>query len=263
VVCALRAGYLCTVSKPRLIALGASNLTRILPKLLQVAMADAGGPIDALVALGLGRSYGVRSRLLCRELPGMHRCGLWPALAEAAKAQAAPATGIITDVGNDIFYGIEPATVLGWVDAALQRLRPMVGRLVVTGVPDSVFDLGVKRFAVMRRVLVPSCTLQLAEGKRRAAALHEGLRELSERHGAVFLEFPKHWYGWDAIHVKRRYWRSLSEQLLFVPRDLAVPSIAGWRVRMAAPEVRWLFQAERRTRQPALTFGDGTTVSLY
>ena len=102
----------------------------------------------------MGRSYGARSRLLWRELPGLDACGIWSALADEPMnmlagtpvPSRAGSLGIVTDVGNDIFYGFLPETVLAWVDTALQRLRPMVARLVVTGVPQSVFDLGAKRF---------------------------------------------------------------------------------------------------------------------
>src|SRR5690606_32522891 len=71
------------VTRPRLIALGASNLTRCLPMLLRVAAANAQGPVEVFAALGMGRSYGMRSRLLWRELPGLQDCGLWSALQHA------------------------------------------------------------------------------------------------------------------------------------------------------------------------------------
>ena len=219
----------------------------------------------------MGRSYGARSRLLWRELPGLDACGIWSALADEPMnmlagtpvPSRAGSLGIVTDVGNDIFYGFLPETVLAWVDTALERLRPMVARLVVTGVPQSVFDLGAKRFECMRRILVPSCKLDLLEGKRRAAQLHQGLRELAERHDAVFLEFPKAWYGWDAIHVKRRHWWRVTQSLVGSEGYSTWPRIASLRVRTAAPEVRWMFRRERRTQQPAVVLGDGTRVSLY
>ncbi|MFT4514591.1 MAG: hypothetical protein ACI89X_001633 [Planctomycetota bacterium] len=253
-------------ARPRVIALGASNLTRLLPAMMRVRSAaceQRSTACEWFVAAGLGRSYGLRSRLLGRQLPGMDGCGLWPALAAAEPVAATgSATGIVTDVGNDIFYGVEVEQVLAWVEHALQRLRPFVDRLVITGVPPSVFELGALRFWVMRRIIVPSCKLDLAEGKRRATALHEGLRALAERYQAVFLIGQRHWYGWDAIHVKRRHWRTFVEQLLGVPRARVLPRLPSHRGRFV-PELRWMFGREQRAEQPAVQWSDGTTLSIY
>ncbi|MFT4841466.1 MAG: hypothetical protein ACJA0V_002557 [Planctomycetota bacterium] len=253
-------------ARPRVIALGASNLTRLLPVMMRVRSAACEPQATAcewFVAAGLGRSYGVRTRLFGRQLPGMDDCGLWSALAAAESHSArGNAIGIVTDVGNDIFYGVEVAQVLAWVEHALQRLRPLVQRLVITGVPPSVFELDALRFWVMRRIIVPSCTLELLEGKRRATALHEGLRCLAERYQAVFYTGERDWYGWDAIHVKRRHWRTFVEQVLDVPRANDLPRLPN-RDGRVRPELRWLFGREQRVAQPAVQWSDGTTLSIY
>ncbi len=253
-------------ARTRVVALGASNLTRLLPIMMRVRSAAFGQTPTAcewFAAMGLGRSYGVRSRFLFRQLPGIDGCGLWSALAAAeTPVDVENTTGVVTDVGNDIFYGVEVEQILAWVERALQQLRPLVRRLVITGVPASVFELGAARFWLMRRIIVPSCKLDLAEGKRRAHALHDGLRVLAERYDAQFYLAPRDWYGWDAIHVKRRHWRTFSEQVLDLPRAADLPRLRG-RTLPVAPDLRWMFGREQRTPQPAVRMPDGTTLSLY
>lgn len=247
----------------RVIALGASNLTRLLPTLMRTRHKATEARATAshwFVANGLGRSYGIRSRVFWRDLPGIDGCGIWQALESAEPC--ADATGIVTDVGNDIFYGVEVERILGWVENALSRLRPMCSRLVVTGIPETVTQLGGFRFGIMRRVIVPSCKLDLVEGKRRAAQLHDGLRELAERFDARFQTGERRWYGWDAIHVKWRHWRAFAADLLGVLAEGRLPRLRGRR-GVARPELRWMFGREQRTGQPALRWADGTTLSLF
>ncbi len=256
--------------RPRVIAIGASNLTRWLSLLVRIAVADSASPVEVLAVAGYGRSYGVSSRFFGRELPGIKACGVWDALGASVGRSGLreQSTGIVTDVGNDIFYGVEVATVLGWVEQALIRLRPHVERLVLTGLPASVADIGRVRFEVIRRILVPSCRLEHAEGLRRAEELNAGLLALADKHGAVSFQGHRDWYGWDRIHLKRGYWRPFVERLLGVDsaareRIPALPRLLGSGMRLAAPEFKRSFGRDKSTVQPSVCLPDGTTVALY
>ncbi|MFK7741442.1 MAG: hypothetical protein AB8H80_14085 [Planctomycetota bacterium] len=261
-------------NRPRVIAVGASNLTRFLPCLARVARGHFDSAVEVVTALGFGRSYGKSSAFLGRELPGIDQCGLWDALARdaaqnaAASATAASArversTGMVMDIGNDIFYDVLPETVVEWVGRAMQKLRPHVQRLVLAGIPPTVADIGKVRYALMRKFLVPSCQMELGEGLRRAAALHEGLRELARQYDAEFFEHPYPWFGWDAIHIKRRYWRAFSEALLGVPRSKQRGGVPTLRLRTAAPAWRQKSGREQVTQQPSVRMRDGSTFAIY
>ena len=63
----------------RVVLLGASNLTRGISTVVGTARRLLGPMPHVFVAYGHGRSYGVRSRVLIRGLPGILNCGLWPA----------------------------------------------------------------------------------------------------------------------------------------------------------------------------------------
>ena len=77
----------------RLVLLGASNVRRGLPIVVETARA-AWPRLEILGAFGHGRSYGARSRVLVRELPAILDCGLWDALT----ARRDDATAVVTDV---------------------------------------------------------------------------------------------------------------------------------------------------------------------
>ena len=83
----------------RVVALGASNLTRGLQTMVSSARASWGSEIEVVAALGHGRSYGATSQFLIRTLPGILECGLWRELESRPQV---PTRALLTDIGNDI-----------------------------------------------------------------------------------------------------------------------------------------------------------------
>src|SRR5262245_54573300 len=104
----------------RIVALGASNLTRGLQTVVSTARGTWGPGVEVLAALGHGRSYGARSHFVFRGLPGILDSGLW---GELESRPHVATRALITDVGNDILYGFSPEQTLEWVGEALRRLR--------------------------------------------------------------------------------------------------------------------------------------------
>ena len=250
----------------RFVALGASNLARMALPLLDAARAVAAAPVEAHLALGRGRSFGLPTRLLGRGLGGIDGCGLWSALANAPPMAT---TAVVMDVGNDLLYGVEPNRVLGWVDAALTRLTVHAGRRIVVGLPmASLQRLPAWRFALVRSVLVPGCRLSLDGALRGAERLHDGLTALARTHGATFHEPRTEWYGFDPIHVKRRHWRAAANEWLgagLAPTASSRIDGAAARLRFlfATPAARSWFGVRRVCAQPARRWADGTTLSLW
>lgn len=255
------------VARPRLVALGASNLARGLLALLDAARTAHSGPVEAFAALGRGRSYGIRSSLLGRGLGGIHDCGLWPALAASA---AAPTTAVVMDVGNDLLYGVEVDQLLTWVEAALLRLDAAGARTIVVGLPmATIRQLGERRYRLVRSILFSRCRLTRTEMLDRAERTHQGLAVLARAHGAVFHELPAHGYGFDAIHFRHRVWPDVARDWLGLAAPAATPPPAcngAWarlRILGAAPAVSTWWGRERRAAQPVRRWADGTTLALY
>jgi len=251
----------------RLIVLGASNLTRGFRIVVDTARARGGEPLEVFAALGHGRSYGQRSRVLIRALPGIVESGIWSAL---ASREAAPSTALVTDIGNDVLYGVEPALILEWVETCLVRLRDLGARLVVTDLP--VFNtraLSETAFALFCALVVPGCRLSLADVARQAQIVNEGVVALAGRYGATLVRLRPEWYGRDPIHVLPRHWTAAWQEIMLAGEGSAsVPSIGRspltWlRLYLASPERRWLMGIEQEREQPALRLGDGTTLWIY
>ena len=57
----------------------------------------------------------------------MLECGLWRAL-EAGDGKI---YAVVTDIGNDIGYGVQPAVLVGWVTECLDRLQAFDAKVAV------------------------------------------------------------------------------------------------------------------------------------
>lgn len=251
----------------RLLCVGASNLARMALPLLAAARSRAGGPVEAHMALGRGRSFGVRSSLLGRGLDGIRHSAMWPLL---PTLPAAPTTAILLDVGNDLLYGLPPPTILGWVDEVLQHLAAAADERHVVGLPlAAIGRLRPWQFRLVRSVLFPPSRLTLADARTMSQELHDGLRTLAARRGAAFHELPLAWYGFDPVHVRRRCWRAATHAWLAVPPAAVEPSprvagaLAQLRFLTAAPHARSWFGRAQHNRQPARRWADGSSLSLW
>ena len=256
-----------SATRPRLVLLGASNLTRFGPHFLDAARAARGEPLEMLSAQGFGRSLGVHSRVLGRRLPGILQCGIW----EALRAHPAEETfALLTDIGNDLLYEIPLHIITRWIEECLDRLAAHRARIVMTRLPvQNLSGLGNTRFLICRTCSHPVCQLTLAEACERAHELDARVQQLAEKYGAALVPSHVEWYGWDPIHVRRRQWKFAWKGILAgwnwsVPEN---PVKTPWGRKLqfffAAAERRWLFGRQRHHPQPCLTWPDGSTLSLY
>ncbi len=254
------------LARARLILLGASNVALGLRAVLEAAREFLGAPLEIFAAIGLGRSYGQRSRVLGRELPGILECGIWEAL---HSRPALPGYALIADVGNDVGYGVEPEKIASWISECFERLEGQAGKAILILPPlPSIASCPRWRFAAARALLFPSCRLDRGEVLQRLEALDAALRGLADSRGAAIVEPPREWYGLDPIHIRRALrrsaWRKALESWGPGKGDPAPPLGAGAFVGLRLhPELYWIFGLERRRRQPAGAFRDGTAMWLY
>ena len=267
----------------RAVLLGASNLVRGLSTVVAHCGDAWGRPLDILAATGHGRCYARTSWVLGQSLPPITDCGLWDALAER---QAGATAALITDIGNDILYGVSDSDVAARVEVCLERLANVEAKVVVTQLPmQSLSELGPSRFKLMRSVLFPFSKLDLSTALQRAARLNERIRTLADRYGAALVEPRREWYGWDPIHVRRKHasvawaavfshWKSARRQGVAAhapgdskARDEATRGRSSWRcwwaLRRARPARRRMFGIEQQKQQPSGRLVDGTVVSFY
>ncbi len=253
----------------RVVMLGASNLTRGVSTVLATAQAYWGAqPVDALLALGHGRSYGTTTNVLGRILSSIRDCGLWTALRQRPPA---PLAALVTDIGNDLLYGSSVVVIAAWVEECLDRLLDHNARVVVTQLPvKNGLAISEMRFRIFRTVLFPSCRLTLDEIRGRAAELNDRVLELCRARNIATVEQRPDWYGWDPIHIRLKHWRQAWGEILApwldaneVPPVTPPPRRRWFYLRSLVPDHRILLGKEQRRKQPAGRLPDGTLVSLY
>jgi hypothetical protein len=249
----------------RVVALGASNLTRGFQAVVAAARTAWGPGVEVVAALGHGRSYGAHSRLLAvRTLPGILQSGVWRRL-ESVPAGAT--RGLVTDVGNDILYGFSAQQTLAWVDEALGRLQSFTDDIVLTDLPlASIRRLSRPKFLVLRSILVPTCRLSLDEVLERAERVNAGLAELAAARGAKLFHLKPDWYGFDPIHIRPAATRPAWQEILGGPATANRPGgarLEALRLYLMPPERQWLFGVERVRPQSGRLLPSGSRVWLY
>ncbi len=186
---------------PRIVLLGASNVSRLISPILGLCYQRFGRPFRVLTALGHGRSYGVTSSVLMRSLPPINKCGLWDALAEGPSETFA----LVTDIGNDILYGSQARKIARWVAQVLDKLQGAGAEVVLTRLPVANLEtLDPRWFVALRTVYFPTCRLSLRAVQQQALQLNHHLTQLAADRGLILMDHSRRWYGWDPLHIQRR-----------------------------------------------------------
>tara|TARA_R110002072_G_scaffold303109_2_gene493984 strand:+ start:14608 stop:15360 length:753 start_codon:yes stop_codon:yes gene_type:complete len=247
-----------------IIILGASNVTFSLPVIWSTLQRSLTEPFRLVIAAGHGRSFGLPNTVLNRTLPGILECGIWESLDKFRESSSFHA--IVTDVGNDLLYGINAVQTMSWVNEAVDRLASHTQHTLVTGLPiASLHSLSGSRFEFFRRVLFPNSTLTLEAALVEGSSLHEQLLQFSD--GPVSTTTPEaKWYGLDPIHIRRRCRREAWEHYLShcvsdnsLRRAGAVADLSVWK---GTAERRWKRSRLLTSQQPAL-IKNGNELWLY
>jgi hypothetical protein len=253
------------MAKPaRIIALGASNLTRGFSTIVSEARAAWGPEVQVLAAFGYGRSYGAPSTVLFRTLPGILDSGLWQML---ESMPSVPTRVLITDVGNDILYGYSIERILAWVDEALIRLQRLTQDIVLTGLPlASIQQLSQTKYLIFRSLLFPSSRLSLFQVRTMAEQVNAGLIQLANAHNVKFFRLTPAWYGFDPIHIRHSLKRSAWNQILDSPLTASAGSITlpeRRKLYFMLPELRWILGIQQHAPQSGVSLPGGGRVWLY
>jgi hypothetical protein len=252
----------------RVIFLGASNVVRSISTVVETARQIWREPIEIMAALGHGRSYGRDSSLLGRKISGIFPSALWQDLQTRPPL---PTVALVTDVGNDLGYGVGVSELVSWVDGCLDHLQKAQATTIVTELPLARLErLRDHEFLLFRSLYFPKSRLTLADIRARAGALNDSLVELGGRRKIPVIPVSGAWYGFDPIHLKRSSWKHAWPTILSAWHDRDPNSVrprtsfARWAyLRSLAPGERTFLGWRRRARQPCGVLRDGTTISLY
>lgn len=256
----------CSPSR-RLVLLGASNVRLSLGAAIGTAQHFLGKPLSVLTAIGHGRSYGQMTSVLGRQLTGITQCGLWP---ELDRQKGLPTNALITDIGNDLLFGVTPKQISEWVGQCIDRLLEHEAQIVITRLPLANFEsLSPARFRLFRSILFPRHRESLSAMKQLAAETDARIGELGETYPVTLIQPSPEWYGLDPIHLKYRRWLNAYEILFssWCADQSDQPKKVTWRDHLQAArwrgEERIVFGRRRSCRQPSGRFHNETIVSLY
>jgi len=251
----------------RVVLLGASNLTLGFSTAVESARLAWGQPLEILAAIGHGRSYGLTTRVLGRELPGIVHCGIWQALQARPPL---PTAVLVTDIGNDLIYGCRVNLVVRWLETCLARLKGKADRLVVTRLPiEAVFRAPEWRIHLLTSLFFPSLRMNHDETLAQAFELDDRLLRYADRFGAYVVQPESSWYTWDPIHIARRHRPAAWHKYMTCwadgqPRPQATGSARRWyQLQRARPLIWKRFGRLYHRQQPAVELADGTTISLF
>jgi hypothetical protein len=252
----------------RVILLGASNLVRSISTVVETARELWREPIEIMAAIGHGRSYGQDSRMLGRKFSGIFPCALWKDL---QTRPALPTVALVTDVGNDLGYGVSVSEIISWVDGCLERLERASATTIITELPLARLErLSEREFLFFRTLFFPQSRLTFHDIRSRAFELNDALQRIGRERKIPVIPVSGDWYGRDPIHLKRSCWREAWPALLGAWRageEVCVrprTSFARWAyLRSLAPAEQHFWGVERRAKQPSGMLSDGTTISLY
>ncbi len=253
----------------RVILLGASNVTLGFPMIAAGLWRSLPGPVELFAAHGHGRSFGLRSRVLMRRLPGIRDCRLWDELGDQPSPPTRP-LALITDVGNDLLFGVRPEILLSWVEECIERLREQDAAVTVATLPlESTLRMSAARYQATKAVFFPGGGPDWATMRQMTAEVDAGLRDLAARHECGVVSPRGEWYGFDPIHVRRRHRATAWSEMLsawpavegvHLEREPVVRELRFWRL---PPAERDVWGRTRQAVQPAWEGGDGSTIWLY
>lgn len=243
------------------ILIGASNLTLGWRSLLEPLRAACPGRLDVHLVAGMGRSYVKPARFAHRSLPSILDCGFW----EATPATAVPPRVLITDVGNDLAYGIDPERIVESVEACISRIQSWrADALTVLTLPPlaSLQSMGMARFRAARALLFPGSRLLLPDVLRLASALAELLENVARKYATSLITPPAAWYGLDPIHIRRSA-RATAFASMFASwgtggseaQPAKLTPVPSWPW-LPTPAERWLFRKSQSTPQPVFSSSD-------
>lgn len=252
----------------RVVVLGASNVARGISTIVETAQLTFREPIEIMAAFGHGRSFGEVTTVFFRKISGIFFCGLWPALSDS---QPLPTVALITDIGNDILYGVSNKTILQWLDGCVERLAQSGANTVITALPvDRISQISPRQFLFFRSMLFPRCRLPFEEVVARAYDLNQGVADLAQKRKISLIPQKNDWFGFDPIHIRRRCFSTAWSEILqdwtgkSDMRQLAKGSLRRWLyLHSLAPRERWICGLRQEKNQPAGALRDGSTIALY
>lgn len=186
-----------------LVLLGASNLSLgwfALARHMQACLHPR--PMEFMVAAGPGRAYRASGGLLNIVYPPVQSSEIFEA-ARRKSESGYRVIALVTDIGNDIMYGVSAEQLIGTIQQVFDQLRSVHADIFFTTLP-AAFERGIHpiRFYILRTLLLPASRVSYDEAMAAIIQVNQYLREAASQEGHLipdvdrFLGFDEIHYGW-------------------------------------------------------------------
>lgn len=182
------------------VLLGASNLARGYGALSHYLTRNlAPQPVRILAAMGPGRGYGCQGGMLNISYPPIVDSPLFQRARKQAES-GSRVVALVTDIGNDLLYGMEPDRLIATVEDVFQRLLDLNARIFVTSLP--VFfeqEVSPMVYYSIRTLLYPKSSVSQENAVSGVRRINLYLKESKDPRVHVVPPLDEY-LGWDHVH---------------------------------------------------------------
>lgn len=183
-----------------LVLLGASNLSRgcfTFSRHMKACLHPH--PVEVLIASGPGRAYCTSGGLLHVSYPPIYASDIFE-VAHNQSESGYQIVALVTDIGNDIMYGISAEKVIETLQQVFARLQSMNAEIFYTTLPVA-FEKGVHPvwFYILRSLLLPFSRVSYDEATAGIIEVNQFLKKSASRHCHWIPDMDRY-LGYDEIH---------------------------------------------------------------
>ena len=198
--------------------LGASNLSRgcfALSRYMKACLHPR--PVEVLIASGPGRGYCVPGGLLNASYPPIFSSDIFEA-AQNKLESGYRVVALVTDMGNDLMYGVPAESLIATIQQIFDRLQSMQAEVFYTTLP-AAFEKRVHPiwFYILRTLLLPFSRVSYEKAKAGIIEVNQFLKNSTAEHRHwipdmdSYLGYDEIHYGWLRAH---NAWSHVAREML-------------------------------------------------
>ena len=202
------------------VLMGASNLARgygALAHCFESCLAP--DPVEILHAMGPGRGYCAEGGIFNVTYPAIGSSGILESISERAE-KPRRVLALITDIGNDIMYGVSSRALTACLTTLLQKLNTFDAEVFVHPIPlDFSEDVSKSQFHILKSIFYPQSAIDYETAKGAVTTVNGFLQ--AQAGGRIhLLPSAKDFCGVDKIHYSifcgHQAWSVVAHEMLRV-----------------------------------------------
>jgi len=199
------------------IFLGASNLARSLYGLKRcITRCVFPRPVSFLHAMGPGRGYISQGGIFNAIYPPILYCDILKAAYNKRKKNQQVIV-LITDIGNDIMYGVSSEEIIEGLNLLFNRLNELEAKVFITSIPiDLKKDVSAFYFRILRCIFFPKSYVEQNQASEAIQTINDFIFQAFDKNITVINEMKKY-CGIDKIHYSlfksRAAWSHIASNL--------------------------------------------------